>query len=42
MAIFNKVYKKVANNGNDSDYQLVGQLGVDGTPLDVYKKPVFY
>ena len=37
MAIFNKVYKKVANNGNDSDYQLVGQVGVDGLPLDEYK-----
>lgn len=37
MAVFNKVYKKVANNGNDSDYALVGQVGVDGNPLDIYK-----
>lgn len=37
MAIFNKVYKKVANNGNSSDYALVGQVGVDGNPLDIYK-----
>ena len=37
MAVFNKVYKKVANNGNDIDYALVGQVGVDGNPLDIYK-----
>lgn len=37
MAVFNKVYKKVANNGNSSDYALVGQIGVDGTPLAEYK-----
>ena len=37
MAVFNKVYKKVANNGNSSDYALVGQVGVDGNPLDIYK-----
>lgn len=36
MAIFNKVYKKVANNGNDSDYELVCQIGVDGAPLDIF------
>ena len=37
MAVFNKVYKKVANNGNSSDYALVGQVGVDSNPLDIYK-----
>lgn len=37
MAVFNKVYKKVANNGNSSDYALVGQVGVNGNPLDIYK-----
>ena len=37
MSTFNKIYKKVANNGNDSDYALVGQVGVDGVPLDEYK-----
>lgn len=37
MAVFNKVYKKIANNGNISDYALVGQVGVDGTPLAEYK-----
>ena len=37
MSTFNKIYKKVANNGNASDYALVGQVGVDGTPLAEYK-----
>ena len=37
MSTFNKVYKKIANNGNSSDYALVGQVGVDGNPLDIYK-----
>lgn len=37
MSVFNKVYKKIANNGNSSDYALVGQIGVNGTPLAEYK-----
>ena len=32
MSTFNKIYKKIANNGNSSDYALVGQVGVDGNP----------
>jgi len=35
MSTFNKIYKKVANNGNDADYQVVGQVGVNGVPLDI-------
>ena len=34
--IINKFYKKIANNGNDSDYELVGEIGVDGMPLEDY------
>ena len=34
--IINKFYKKIANNGNDSDYELVGEIGVDGVPLKEY------
>ena len=34
--IINKFYRKVANNGNDSDYELVGEIGVDGMPLEDY------
>ena len=34
--IINKFYKKIANNGNDSDYELVGEIGVDGIPLKDY------
>ena len=37
MSTFNKIYKKVANNGNDADYQVVGQVGVNGVPLDIMK-----
>ena len=33
--IINKFYKKIANNGNDSDYELVGTIGVDGVELAV-------
>ena len=34
--IINKFYKKIANNGNDSDYELVGEIGVNGMPLEDY------
>ena len=34
--IINKFYKKIANNGNDSDYELIGELGIDGVPLEEY------
>ena len=37
MSTFNKIYKKVANNGNSNDYQVVGQVGVNGVPLDIMK-----
>lgn len=35
MSTFTKIYKKVANNGNDADYQIAGQVGVNGVPLDI-------
>ena len=34
--IINKFYKKIANNGNDNDYELVGEIGVNGMPLEEY------
>lgn len=34
---FNKIYRKVANNGNSNDYQLVSMLGADGIPVDIMK-----
>ena len=34
--IINKFYKKIANNGNDSDYELVGEIEIDGVPLKDY------
>ena len=37
MSTFNKIYKKVANNGDSNDYQVVGQVGVSGVPLDIMK-----
>ena len=37
MSTFNKIYKKVANNGDSNDYQVVGQVGVNGVPLDIMK-----
>ena len=33
--IINKFYRKIANNGNDSDYELVGTIGVDGVELAI-------
>ena len=34
--IINKFFKKIANNGNDGDYELVGEIGVNGIPLEEY------
>ena len=34
---FRKIYKKTGNNGNDSDYQLIGNVGVNGVELDIMK-----
>lgn len=33
--IINKFYRKIANNGNDSGYGLVGTIGVNGIELDI-------
>ena len=34
---FRKVYKKTGNNGNESDYQLIANVGVNGVDLDIMK-----
>ena len=34
---FRKVYKKTGNSGTSSDYELVGNIGVNGVELDVMK-----
>ena len=34
---FRKVYKKTGNSGSASDYQLVGNIGVNGIELDIMK-----
>ena len=34
---FRKVYKKTGNSGSTSDYQLVGNIGVNGIELDIMK-----
>ena len=34
---FRKVYKKTGNSGNDSDYQLIANVGVNGVDLDIMK-----
>ena len=34
---FRKVYKKTGNLGTSSDYQLVGNIGVNGVELDIMK-----
>ena len=34
---FRKVYRKTGNSGSASDYQLVGNVGVDGVELDIMK-----
>ena len=33
--VINKFYRKIANNGNDGDYELVGTIGVNGIELGV-------
>ena len=35
--IINKFYRKIANNGNDNDYELVGTIGVDGVELAILR-----
>ena len=34
---FRKVYKKTGNSGSAADYQLVGNIGVNGVELDIMK-----
>ena len=34
---FRKIYKKTGNSGSSSDYQLVGNVGVNGVELDLMK-----
>ena len=34
---FRKVYKKTGNSGTSSDYQLVGNIGVNGVELDLMR-----
>ena len=34
---FRKIYKKTGNSGSASDYQLVGNIGVNGVELDIMK-----
>ena len=34
---FRKIYKKTGNSGSTSDYQLVGNVGVNGVELDIMK-----
>ena len=34
---FRKIYKKTGNSGNDSDYQLIANVGVNGVDLDIMK-----
>ena len=34
---FRKIYKKTGSTGTSSDYQLVGNVGVDGVELDLMK-----
>lgn len=35
--MINKFYRKISNNGNTSDYELVGSIGVNGIPLNIMK-----
>lgn len=37
MSTFNKIYKKVANNGDSNDYQEVGTVGINGVNLDIMR-----
>ena len=32
---FRKIYKKTGNSGSSSDYELVGNIGVNGVELDI-------
>ena len=34
---FRKIYKKTGNSGNDSDYELIANVGVNGIDLDIMK-----
>ena len=34
---FRKIYKKTGNSGTSGDYQLVGNVGVNGVELDIMK-----
>ena len=34
---FRKVYKKTGNSGNDADYELIANVGVNGVDLDIMK-----
>ena len=34
---FRKIYKKTGNSGSSGDYQLVGNVGVNGVELDIMK-----
>ena len=34
---FRKIYKKTVNSGSSGDYQLVGNVGVNGVELDIMK-----
>lgn len=35
--MINKFYRKISNNGDTSDYELVGSIGVNGIPLNIMK-----
>ena len=37
MSTFNKIYKKISNNGNANDYQAVATVGVNGVDLGIMK-----
>ena len=34
---FRKIYKRTGSSGTAADYQLVGNVGVDGVELDIMK-----
>ena len=34
---FRKIYKKTGNSGNDSDFELIANVGVNGIDLDIMK-----
>ena len=35
--MINKFYRKISNNGDTFDYELVGSIGVNGIPLNIMK-----